>query len=77
MDDMHAIGFSSGAYMMSCMAFLYQGWFRSLSIQMERLLLWWGLCPFPVPGRRSILEDHPLTLFLHKWTTTSCLRTRP
>jgi hypothetical protein len=64
--DMHAIGFSSGAYMTSRMAFLYPGAFRSLSIQSGSYYYCGGsFCPFPARADDPYLRVHPPTLFLH------------
>jgi len=67
MQDMHAIGFSSGAYMTSRMAFTYPGAFRSLSIQSGSYYFCDGACPNGLPDAAddAYLKIHPPTLFLH------------
>jgi len=63
---MHAIGFSSGAYMTSRMAFLYPDMFRSLSINSGSYYYCGGAnCPFPAQDDNPFLKIHPPTLFLH------------
>ena len=52
--------------MTSRMAFLYQGWFRSLSIQSGSYYYCGGAsCPFPSQDDDPFLKTHPPTLFLH------------
>jgi len=66
LNDVHAVGFSSGAYMTSRMAFLYPGLFRSLSIQSGSYYYCGGSnCPTPASDDDPYLKLHPPTLFLH------------
>eukprot|EP00658_Telonema_sp_P-2_P041709 TRINITY_DN2985_c0_g2_i8.p1 TRINITY_DN2985_c0_g2~~TRINITY_DN2985_c0_g2_i8.p1 ORF type:complete len:427 (+),score=90.66 TRINITY_DN2985_c0_g2_i8:52-1332(+) len=66
MKDMHAIGFSSGGYMTSRMAFSYQGKFRSLAIESASLYYCAGSgCPDPTAQDVPGLQEHPPTLLLH------------
>ena len=66
MNDLHGVGFSSGAYMTSRMAFSYQGMFQSLSIQSGSYYYCDGsTCPVPTSQDFPGLRAHPPTLFLH------------
>jgi predicted esterase len=64
---MHALGFSSGGYMTSRMAFSYAGTYKSLSIVCGSYYWCSGdNCPStPLNSLQPELSNHPPTLFLH------------
>ena len=65
-NDMHGVGFSSGAYMTSRMAFSYPNMFKSLSVQSGSYYYCDGsTCAAPSPQDFPGLKVHPPTLFLH------------
>jgi len=67
MDSIHVVGFSSGGYMASRMAYSYPGQFRSITVQSASYFYCGGeYCPASVAkALASLYGTHPPTLFLH------------
>jgi predicted esterase len=69
--NIHGVGFSSGAFMTSRMAFSHSGVFKSLSLMAGSYYYCWGgppelvSCPPAEPGLQALVDAHPPTLFLH------------
>jgi len=67
LEAVHAVGFSSGGYMTSRMAYNYEGRFKSLAIASASYYYCGGeYCPASIAASlKSIYKTHPPTLFMH------------
>jgi len=67
LDSVHAVGFSSGGYMASRMAYSYPGAFRSITVASASYFFCGGsYCPSSVAAKlKDLTKRHPPTLFLH------------
>ena len=74
LDAVHAVGFSSGGYMTSRMAYNYEGRFRSLSIASASYYYCGGeYCPASIAASlKKIYKTHPPTLFMQCVPTGDC-----